>query len=385
MSFLYENDLNLMGTLCPIHPLKVNKVHAAEHFTESLSSRILSFWIWSLVETNVLEEEPGSVSTITMKELATSNFMVEKEGMINFYQSTWSDNQYESSLYRHCYKNLKYHSKSKNATSISSLVLRIASCPNIFIIFKIQIIVNLRWSHIPYQWQGEQTQCTNLVNRATTFTDTAPAWLSKIQHFLWGVPRESARPIFLHWNNCDWWLISRHVGKLVVTPIEHKLWRLHSATGRCSPHFHTNVRVLLNRVLQQRWIGRAAKGGNHLLPWPPNSPDLTPCDFFLWGFVNDSVYVPPLPMSLQELRDRITHALQTITADMINRVWDEFDYRVDLCRVTQDAHIEGLWLTHNRLGHLPLLAVQICPCKLRNGFLVNFWTCTIHLWTHCII
>jgi hypothetical protein len=66
------------------------------------------------------------------------------------------------------------------------------------------------------------------------------------------------------------------------------------------------------------------------------------CMFFLWGFVKDSVYVPPLPMSLKELRDRITHALQTITADLLHRVWDEFDYRVDVCRVTQGAHIEGL-------------------------------------------
>ena len=104
----------------------------------------------------------------------------------------------------------------------------------------------------------------------------------------------------------------------------------------------SNERVLLNRVLQQRWIGRAAKGNNHLLLWPPRSPDLTLCDFFLWGFVKDSVYVPPLSMSLNELRDRITHALQTITADMLHRVWDEFDYRVDVCRVTQGAHIEGL-------------------------------------------
>ena len=27
---------------------------------------------------------------------------------------------------------------------------------------------------------------------------------------------------------------------------------------------------------------------------------------------------------------------------VIHRVWDEFDYRVDVCRVTQCAHIEGL-------------------------------------------
>ena len=26
-----------------------------------------------------------------------------------------------------------------------------------------------------------------------------------------------------------------------------------------------------------------------------------------------------------------------------------------------------------------------CPCKVRNTFLVNFWNCTIHLWTLCIL
>jgi hypothetical protein len=30
-------------------------------------------------------------------------------------------------------------------------------------------------------------------------------------------------------------------------------------------------------------------------------------DFFLWGFVKDRVYVPPLPTSIHEIRDRITH------------------------------------------------------------------------------
>jgi hypothetical protein len=64
-----------------------------------------------------------------------------------------------------------------------------------------------------------------------------------------------------------------------------------------------------------------------------------------WWYVNavfNTVYIPPLPMSLKELRDWIMHALQTITADMLHRVWDEFDYCVDVCRVTQGAHIEGL-------------------------------------------
>jgi len=151
-------------------------------------------------------------------------------------------------------------------------------------------------------------------------------------------------------------------GKLVVTPTEHQLWDyILQLDGAPPPHFHRNVRVLLNRVLQQRWIRRAAKGDNHLLPWSPLSPDLTPCDFFLWAFVKDSVYVPPLPTSLNELRDPITHVLQTITADMLHRVWDEFDYRVDVCRVTQGAHTGGLWLTREKLGQLPLLTVYVVP------------------------
>ena len=31
----------------------------------------------------------------------------------------------------------------------------------------------------------------------------------------------------------------------------------------------------------KRWIGRASQDDSPLLPWPPMSLDLTPCDFFL--------------------------------------------------------------------------------------------------------
>ena len=35
-----------------------------------------------------------------------------------------------------------------------------------------------------------------------------------------------------------------------------------------------------------------SKRFEHLLLWPPRSPDLTPCDFFLWGYVKDNAYKP---------------------------------------------------------------------------------------------
>jgi len=66
------------------------------------------------------------------------------------------------------------------------------------------------------------------------------------------------------------------------------------------------------------------------------------CDFFLWGYVKDQVYVPPLPASIPELKVRIRTATETITADMLQTVRSELDYRVDVCRITKGAHIEHL-------------------------------------------
>jgi len=54
------------------------------------------------------------------------------------------------------------------------------------------------------------------------------------------------------------------------------------------------------------------------------------------------VYVPPLPASIAELKVIIRTANETITADMLQTDWNELDYLVDVCRITQGAHIEHL-------------------------------------------
>ena len=43
-----------------------------------------------------------------------------------------------------------------------------------------------------------------------------------------------------------------------------------------------------------------------------------------------------------ELKVRIRTAIETITADMLQTVWNELRYRVDVCRITKGAHIEHL-------------------------------------------
>jgi hypothetical protein len=82
------------------------------------------------------------------------------------------------------------------------------------------------------------------------------------------------------------------------------------------PHFHTAVRAHLNKHLPNRWIGRAGQADSSFMKWPPRSPDLTPCDFCLWGHIKDFVYVPPLPRDIDELKRRISEADASVTADM---------------------------------------------------------------------
>ena len=88
-----------------------------------------------------------------------------------------------------------------------------------------------------------------------------------------------------------------------------------------------------------RVIQNYCRGFNNV---PPRSPVATPYDFFLWDYVKDQVYVPPLPASIPELKVRIRTAIETIIADMLQTVWNELDYRVDVCRITKGAHIEHL-------------------------------------------
>ena len=79
-----------------------------------------------------------------------------------------------------------------------------------------------------------------------------------------------------------------------------------------------------------------------MVKWPPRSSNLSLCDFFLWGCVKVLVFVPPLPANIEEMKQRITAALETVTKDILQRVWHELEHRLDVCKVTGGAHIEHL-------------------------------------------
>jgi len=99
-----------------------------------------------------------------------------------------------------------------------------------------------------------------------------------------------------------------------------------------TPGFRFNQ--LLDVTFPNRWIGRDGP-----TPWPPRPPDITPIDFFIWGYVKDKVFSTPVP-DITNLKTRITDAFATVTEDMLENTWREIYYRLDVLRATKGAHVE---------------------------------------------
>jgi len=64
--------------------------------------------------------------------------------------------------------------------------------------------------------------------------------------------------------------------------------------------------------------------------------------FFLWGYIKNIVSAEKI-RNIHHLQDRITSAIETVTRDMIQKTWLEIEFRLDVSRATNGAHIEMYW------------------------------------------
>ena len=102
------------------------------------------------------------------------------------------------------------------------------------------------------------------------------------------------------------------------------------------PHFALTVRSWLDEKLPNRWMGR----GSSSMPWPPRSPDLTPCDFFLWGYIKSKVYSKRC-RTLEELRARIGAAFGDVSEEMCRQVMQGYGRRLQRCLENDGDHVEA--------------------------------------------
>jgi hypothetical protein len=64
--------------------------------------------------------------------------------------------------------------------------------------------------------------------------------------------------------------------------------------------------------------------------WPPLSPDLSTCDFFLCGYLKSRVYTHK-PRKLNDLKEGIRQEIRPIDHQLLARVKDDFKKRLENC------------------------------------------------------
>ncbi|GFW25545.1 putative transposable element [Trichonephila clavipes] len=72
--------------------------------------------------------------------------------------------------------------------------------------------------------------------------------------------------------------------------------------------------------------------------WPPRSCDLTPVDYFLWGYVKSLVYADK-PQTLDHLEDNIRLVIADIRPQMLEKVIENWTSRLDYIRASRDSHM----------------------------------------------
>ena len=90
---------------------------------------------------------------------------------------------------------------------------------------------------------------------------------------------------------------------------------------------------LLKSKFDERVISR-----NGPVDWPPRSCDLTPLDFFLWGYIKSLVYANK-PSTIEELRANIHREIAAVPAEMCGRVIENWVQRIDRCKRARGGHM----------------------------------------------
>ncbi|GFW44741.1 uncharacterized protein TNCV_4482861 [Trichonephila clavipes] len=106
-------------------------------------------------------------------------------------------------------------------------------------------------------------------------------------------------------------------------------------TGAVVPTCHTARATidLLKDTFSDRLISRFGP-----VNWPPRSCDLTPLDYFLWGYVKSLVYADK-PQTLDHLEDNIRRVIADIRPQMLEKVIENWTSRLDYIRASRDSHM----------------------------------------------
>ncbi|KAJ4435591.1 hypothetical protein ANN_18207 [Periplaneta americana] len=108
---------------------------------------------------------------------------------------------------------------------------------------------------------------------------------------------------------------------------------MHSKTRRSHVTYYSTIDESHSPIV---WKAHHVSNGD--IPWPARSPDLSVCDFFLWGHLKNNVY-RTRPANIAELKQRIKDEITGIPRDMIQRAFQSIHTRLSECVHRNRAHL----------------------------------------------
>ena len=130
--------------------------------------------------------------------------------------------------------------------------------------------------------------------------------------------------------------VSIQVSHWSVGHNNYSLLRLWWQQDGAPPHCTNANMAYLDTQFQGRVISRKCRRGRR---WPPRSPDLSPLDFFLWGYLKSKVY-NPRPSTLDQLEQNIRDQVALLDPAMVNRAILDIRSRAERCIANNGGHVE---------------------------------------------
>ena len=94
------------------------------------------------------------------------------------------------------------------------------------------------------------------------------------------------------------------------------------------------------QLLQTKFNGRVISQRGDV-NWPPRSCDLTPLDFFLWGYLKDKVYINK-PQTIEDLKEEIRRNIAEICPQLCQHVMENFIERINMCCHGRGGHLSDV-------------------------------------------
>ena len=109
------------------------------------------------------------------------------------------------------------------------------------------------------------------------------------------------------------------------------IWQQDGAT----PH----TAIISRQLLRRHFSDQRIIGLHFPQMWPPRSPDINPCDFFLWGHLKDRIFRRQLN-NIDELKEAIQNEIGLVSREILNNVHNNLIDRLITLYTVDGKHVE---------------------------------------------